>query len=101
MDHTGLSQLTGAGAFLVYTAQVPSCSVGVLSKVGPVFHALPRSKLSASVSQVLHKGTNLGMCFVPFPVLRSSSDQMLGKGTVPCGLCVLISSLVPVVVSWV
>ena len=32
-------------AFWVYTAQVPGCSAGELSKVGPGLHALPRSKL--------------------------------------------------------
>ena len=41
----GLPQLVAACAFLVYIAQAPGCSAGVLSKVGPVFHALPRSKL--------------------------------------------------------
>ena len=41
----GLPQLTAARAFQVYTAQAPGCSAGVLSKVGPEFHALPRSKL--------------------------------------------------------
>ena len=30
-------------AFWVYTAQVPGCSAGELSKVGPGLHALPRS----------------------------------------------------------
>ena len=41
----GLPQLMAACAFPVYTAQAPGCSAGVLSKVGPVFRALPRSKL--------------------------------------------------------
>ena len=31
-------------AFLVYTAQASGCSAGELSKVGPAFRALPRSK---------------------------------------------------------
>ena len=31
-------------AFPVYTAQAPGCSAGELSKVGPGFRALPRSK---------------------------------------------------------
>ena len=30
--------------FRVYTAQAPGCSAGALSKAGPVFHVLPRSK---------------------------------------------------------
>ena len=41
----GFLKLMGACAFLVYTAQVASFSEGVLSKMGPSFSALPRSKL--------------------------------------------------------
>ena len=40
----GLPPLTGMCAFLVYTVQVPGCSAGELSKVGPGLHAIPRSK---------------------------------------------------------
>ena len=45
MDHTGFAPAHGMCAFLVYTAQAPGCSAGELSKAGPGFHALPRSKL--------------------------------------------------------
>ena len=41
----GLPQLMSACASRVYTAQAPGCSAGALSKVGPAFGALPRSKL--------------------------------------------------------
>ena len=41
----GLPQFTVACAFPVYTAQAPGCSAEELSKVGPGFRALPRSKL--------------------------------------------------------
>ena len=41
----GLPQLKVACASWVYTAQAPGCSAGALSRVGPVFCALPRSKL--------------------------------------------------------
>ena len=37
----------------------------------------------------------LAICFVSFPGLSSSGDQVLGKCTVPGGPCVLIISLVP------
>ena len=37
----------------------------------------------------------LGVCFVPFPGLSSSGDQVLGEHTVPGGPCILISSQVP------
>ena len=44
-DHTGFAPAHCACAFLVYTAQAPGCSAGELSKEGPGFHTLPRSKL--------------------------------------------------------
>ena len=51
--------------------------------------------LSYLGSWVLHKGTDLvGEHFVPFPGLSSSSEEVLGKHTVPGGLCILITSLV-------
>ena len=37
----------------------------------------------------------LGMCFLPFPGLSSSGNQVLGKCIVPGGSCILITSLVP------
>ena len=43
--HNGFAPTHGVCAFLVYTAQLPGCSVGELSKVGPGLHVLPRSKL--------------------------------------------------------
>ena len=39
--------------------------------------------------------TWLGLRFMPFPGPRSSSDQVRGECTVPGGLCILITSLVP------
>ena len=39
------AQTHGVCAFPVYTAQAPGCSAGELSKAGPAFCALPRSKL--------------------------------------------------------
>ena len=45
MDHTGFAPFHTVCAFPIYTAQVPGCSSGELSKAGRGFHALPRSKL--------------------------------------------------------
>ena len=44
LGHTGFAHAHGMCVFLVYTAQAPGCSAGELSKVGPGFHALPKSK---------------------------------------------------------
>ena len=58
------------------------------------FVHVPGLSCSGLGSRVLHKGTDL---VVPFPGLRSSGDQVLGKRSVPGGLCILIISPVPAV----
>ena len=45
LGHNGFASIHGMCAFSIYTAQVPGCSAGELSKVGPGLHALPRSKV--------------------------------------------------------
>ena len=44
LGHTGFFPTHRVCAFPVYTAQPPSCSARELSKAGPGFYALPRSK---------------------------------------------------------
>ena len=44
LSHTGFAPTHSVCAFPVYIAQVPGCSAGELSKVGPGLYALPRSK---------------------------------------------------------
>ena len=95
MEYIAFGQLKAVCAFHVYTAQAPGCSSGALSKVGPAFVHFPG--LSHSGSQVLHKGTGVvGHAFFPFAGPSNSGNQVLGKHTVPGGLWVLITSLVPV-----
>ena len=45
LGHSGFAPTHRACASPVYTAQASGCSAGELSKVGPAFPALPRSKL--------------------------------------------------------
>ena len=81
MDHTGFAPAHGMCAFLVYTAQAPGCSAGELSKAGPVFHALPRSKLLRfrfSGTPQRHR-LGLSMCLVFFPGPSSSGNQVLAS----------------------
>ena len=67
-----------------------------LSKAGPGFCALPRSKLLRfGFLGAPQRQTNLGMIFVPFPGLSSSGKKVFGKPTLPGGWCILITSLVP------
>ena len=96
MDHTGFAPAQGKCASWVSTAQVPGCSAGELSKVGPVFHALPRSN-PLRCSGTLQGQTRLGMRFVSFPGPSSSGNQVFGERTVPGGPCILITSPVPAV----
>ena len=72
----GLPQLMVAYAFRVYTAQYPGCSAGSLSKAGPAFHALPRSK-PLRFSGTLQGHRLCWVCvFVPFP----RSEQLRRPG---------------------
>ena len=78
----------------VHTSQAPGCSARALSQVGPVFHALTRFRpLRFSGAQQGHR-PRWTVHFVPFSVLSSSGDQMLGECTVPGGSWILIISLV-------
>ena len=45
MDDVGFAHAQGVCDFPVYTTQAPGCSVEELSKAGPAFCALSRSKL--------------------------------------------------------
>ena len=91
----GLPQPRAACVSWVHTAQAPGCSARALSQVDPAFLALPRSKqLRFSHAPQGHRPSWV-VCFVPFPGLKSSGDQMFGEHTVPGGLYVLFTSLVP------
>ena len=73
-----LPQLTAACAFQFYTAQAPGCSAGLLSKVSPAFHVLPRSRLHRfSFGYSIRAQTRLRVHFVPFPGPSSSGNQVL------------------------
>ena len=75
LDHTGFAPTHSVCAFLVYTAQAPGFSAGKLSKVGPAFHALPRSKPLGS--QVLCQGIDsAGHVFCALP----RSEQLRRPG---------------------
>ena len=94
MDHTGFALAHSMCAFLVYTAQAPGCSAGVLSEVGTGLRALPRPKPLGSGSRALHKAqTQLGLRFVSFPGPSSRGDQVLCECTLPEWGVRLIASL--------
>ena len=96
LGHTEFVPIHSMCAFLVYTAQVPGCSAEELSKAGPGFCALPRSKpLSSGLGYCTGAQTCLGLCFVPFPGLSSSGDQVFCELTLPGWGVHLTTSLVP------
>ena len=62
----GLHQLMEVYASRVYTAQAPGCSAKELSKAGPAYRALPRSKLLRFLGTL--KGTDsVGPAFCALP----------------------------------
>ena len=67
-----------------------------LSEVGSGLHVLLRSKLLRFrfLGTPQKHRLRLGS-FAPFPGLSNSGNQVLGEHTVPCGLCILITSPVP------
>ena len=85
-----LPQPKAACASRVYTAQSPGCSARALSQVSPAFHALPRF----SGAPQGHRPRWV-VRFVPLPGLSSSSNQVVVQRTVPGGLCILFTCLVP------
>ena len=58
LGHTGFVPIHRVCVFPVFTAQVQGYSAGELSKAGPGFCALSRSKLLRFRSWVFHKGTD-------------------------------------------
>ena len=83
MDHTGFAPAHGLCAFPVYSAQAPGGSAGELSKVGPGFCALPRSKLLRFRFLGTPQGHRLGWACVLCP------SQVQGAQETRC----LVSSL--------
>ena len=69
----------GVCAFLVYTAQAPGCSAGEMSKAGPGWHALPRSKPLRFRFSRTPQRHRLGLRFMPCPGLSSSGGQVLAE----------------------
>ena len=79
LGHSGFAPTHRACASPVYTAQASGCSAGELSKVGPGFCALPRSKpLRFSFSGTLQRHRLTWGC-----VLHSSGDHFLGAHSHP------------------
>ena len=95
-DHTGSAPAHSACAFPVYTAQTPACSAGEVSKAGPGFHALRRSKSFKFRFVGTPQGRRLSWVCVLCPCqVRAARDQLPGECTVPGGPCILITSPVP------
>ena len=91
----GLPQSKVVCASQVYTAQALGCSTRASSHVSLVFSALPRSKPLRFSSTPQGHSTRWVMCFVPFPGLSSSGNQVFGKPSVPGGPCILFTCPVP------
>ena len=98
LGHTGFAPAHSMCAFPVYTAQVPGCSAGELSKEGPGLRERPRSKLLrfrfSGISQRHKFGWACLLC--PSQVLAAQATRCLSSVHSPGGWCVLITSPVPI-----
>ena len=80
----------------VYTARATDCSARALFQVHLTFCALLKSKPLKFPGAPQGHRPKWAVYFVPFTVLSSSGNQVLGKLTVRGGTCILIASLVKV-----
>ena len=98
MDCTGFDLAHGTYAFPVYTAQPPSCSARELSKAGPGFYALPRSKpLRFRFSGTPQRYRLCWACILcPSQVRAAQVTRCLASSVSPGGARRLITSSVPV-----
>ena len=96
LGNTGFVPAQGVYAFPVYTAQAPGCSAGELSKVGPGFCVLPRSKLLRFRFSGTPQRHRLSWACVlcPSQVGAAQASRCLASALSQVG-CVLITSLVP------
>ena len=97
LGHTGLAPTHVVCAFPVYTAQVPGCSAGELSKVGPGLPALPRSKPLRFRFSGTPQRHRLGwVCILCLSQVRAAQvTRGLGEHTLPRLAVHLTTSPVP------
>ena len=98
LGHSGFAPTHRACAFPVYTAQAPGCSAGELSKVGPGFRALPRSKPLRFRFLGTPQGHRLSWACVlcPSQVRAAQVTRCLASAVSPRWGVRLITSCVPV-----
>ena len=89
LGYIGFAPAHGICAFLVYTAQVPGCSAGKVSKAGSGLRALPRSKpLRFSGTPQRHRlNWSCLLCHPRFEQLRRPGAWRVHSSQV--GQCVL------------
>ena len=88
----GLPQIKVACASWVYTAQTPGCSAGELSKAGPVFRALPRSKPLMFLGTLQgHRPGWVCVCALP----RSEQLRQAGVWQVHCPRWIVCLNCLP------
>ena len=81
LSHTGSAPAHGACSLPAHTAQALGCSPGNHPQPALGCMHLPGPSRSGSGTRVVLRGTDsqLGLRFVPFPVLSSSGDEVFGK----------------------
>ena len=94
LGHAGFVPAHGMCVFPVYTAQVPGCSAGELSKAGPGLCVLPRSKMLRFRFLGTPQGTDsVGPAFCALP--RSKQLRRPGAWQVHAPQVCSVSSHLP------
>ena len=93
------AQLTAFCAFLVYTAQAPGCSAGVLPKAGHAFCALPWSELLRFRFSGTSQGHRLSWVCILCPSQVQAAQATRCLASVLSQVGILITS--PVWAAWV
>ena len=97
LGHIGFAPAHGVCAFLVYTAQTPSCFAGELSKTGPGLCTFPRSKpLRFRFSGTPQRHRFSWACVLrPSQVQAAQATRCSATTLSPDGAVCLIASPVP------
>ena len=97
IDHTGFATAQGCVCFWVYTARAPGYSARAVSKAGPAFHTLPRSKWLRFPGTPQGHRLSCVCVLCHTQVQTAQSTRCFGEHTLPGGPCILITS--PVLVA--
>ena len=89
LGHTGFVPTHGMCVFPGYTAQVPGCSAGELSKAGPGLHSLPRCKPLRFLGTLQSRGLSWACVLCPSQFRAAQVTRCLVSTLSPGGVVII------------